>query len=294
MSHHLGLDIGGTKTEAVVTDEHGVVIASHRVDSGRGAAHVVGAALIAAEQACAAAGTSAAFVDSVGVGIPGAITDGEVRHAVNLGIERLDLAATLAGHWGKRPVVDNDVNAAAVGAWVLAGDGPRSMAYLNAGTGLAAGLVFDGRLWRGARGAAGEIGHVSVDPSGPTGPDGLPGGLEAYAGGVGIALAAGDGRTAAEILADPDAHEARAGLYFGVASAVRVLVLTLDVEEVVVGGGVTRLGPALEEGVRSHMRDWAANSTFLASVDLPARFRVLDTSEPIAAIGAAMLGAGRG
>jgi glucokinase len=294
VSVHLGLDIGGTKTEAVVTDEHGTVLTAHRVDSGRGPAAVVGAALLAANHACAAADTSPGFVDSAGVGIPGAITNGEVRHAVNLGIDRLDLAATLAGHWGKRPVVDNDVNAAAIGAWVLAGDGSRSMAYLNAGTGLAAGLVFDGRLWRGARGAAGEIGHVSVNPAGPTGPDGLPGGLEAYAGGVGIALAAGDGRTAAEILADPAAHEARAGLYFGVASAIRVLVLTLDVEEVVVGGGVTRLGPELEAGVRAHLLDWAANSTFLASIELTSRFRVLDTDEPIAAIGAAMLGAGRG
>jgi len=294
MTTHLGLDIGGTKTEAVVTDEHGAVISLHRVDSGRGPAGVVGAALLAAEHACAAAGTSAAFVDSVGVGIPGAISHGEVRHAINLDIEQFALADTLAGYWGKRPVVENDVNAAAVGAWVLAGDGPRSMAYLNLGTGLAAGIVIDGKLWRGARGAAGEIGHVSVDPAGPTGPDGLPGGLEAYAAGVGIAMASADGRTAAEILADPSSDNARNALFFGVASAIRILVLTLDVEEVVIGGGVTRLGPALVDGVSSQLGAWAADSAFLESVDLPARFRLLDTDAPVAAIGAAMMGAGRG
>jgi predicted NBD/HSP70 family sugar kinase len=213
---------------------------------------------------------------------------------VNLGVERLELAEELSSAWGQRPVVENDVNAAAVGAWVLAGDGDRSVAYLNLGTGLAAGIIIGGKLWRGARGAAGEIGHVSVDPAGPTGPDGLPGGLEAYAGGVGIALAAGDGRSAAEILADPTAEAARRALFFGVASAIRVLVLTVDVEEVILGGGLTRMGPALREGIHAQLEQWSGASTFLRSVDLGNRFRVLDTDQPVAAIGAAMVGAGRG
>mgnify|MGYP005812285637 CR=1 FL=1 len=294
MTAHLGLDIGGTKTEAVVTDASGLVLGTHRVDSGRGPDAVVAAALAAADAACALAGVDARAVTSAGVGIPGAISEGVVRHAVNLGIERLDLGAALASAWGTRPVVENDVNAAAIGAWILAGDGERSIAYLNLGTGLAAGIIIGGKLWRGARGAAGEIGHVSVNPAGPTGPDGLPGGLEAYAGGVGIALAAGDGRTAAEILSDPAAAEARRALCFGVASAVRVLVLTVDVEEVIIGGGLTRLGAPLTDGVRAQLEEWSSASSFLNSVDLAGRFRVLETDEPVAAIGAAMVGAGRG
>jgi glucokinase len=291
---HLGLDIGGTKTEAVVTDAGGLVLGQHRVDSGHGPDAVVAAALEAADAACALAGLDVRAASSAGVGIPGAISDGVVRHAVNLSVERLDLADRLAEAWGKRPVIENDVNAAAVGAWILSGDGERSIAYLNLGTGLAAGIIIGGKLWRGARGAAGEIGHVSVNPAGPTGPDGLPGGLEAYAGGVGVALAAGAGPTAAEILGDPDANETRAALCFGVASAVRVLVLTVDVEEVIIGGGITRLGSALTHGVKEQLDEWSSASTFLSSVDLAGRFRVLETDEPVAAIGAAMVGAGRG
>jgi predicted NBD/HSP70 family sugar kinase len=209
-------------------------------------------------------------------------------------VERLDLAGALSEAWGRRPVIENDVNAAAVGAWILAGDGDRSVTYLNLGTGLAAGVIIGGRLWRGARGAAGEIGHVSVDPMGPTGPDGLPGGLEAYAGGVGIALTAGDGRSAAEILADPTADAARRALFFGVASAIRVLVLTIDVEEVIIGGGITRMGDTLREGIRAQLDEWSAASGFLRSLDLGNRFRLLETDQPVAAIGAAMVGAGRG
>lgn len=291
---HIGLDIGGTKTEAVITTPTGEVLAHHRVPSGQGNDAVVAGAIEAAERAAAEVGITPSQAHSIGVGVPGAVSEGVVSHAVNLGIERLELAHELAAAWGTRPRVENDVNAAAIGAWVLSGRDVSTMAYLNLGTGLAAGIILDGKLWRGARGAAGEIGHVSVDPVGPVGPGGLPGGLEAYAGGGGIAHVVGDGRTAEEILADPAADDVRAAVHFGVASAIRVLILALDVEEVVLGGGLTRLGESLVDGVRAQLDAWAAASDFIASVDLQGRFHVLDFDGPVAAIGAAMMGAGRG
>ena len=300
MSLHVGVDIGGTTCEAVLTDADGAVIASHTVASGRGNVAVVESAVLAVEGALTSAATASTVtsatsdVASFGVGVPGAVSGGVVSHAVNLGLERLGLASELAARWGVRPVVENDVNAAAVGTWARMGAGARSMAYLNLGTGLAAGIIIDGRLWRGARGAAGEIGHVSIDPAGPTGPDGLPGGLEAYAGGGGIVFATGSERTAQEILSDPSQDHVRRDLYFGVASAIRLLVLTLDVERVVLGGGLTHLGEPLVEGVTATLQQWAGHSRFLESVDLVGRFDVLEPGTPVAAVGAAMLGAGRG
>ena len=91
---------------------------------------------------------------------------GEVSHAVNLGIDGvpLALAERLGEVSGRRVVVENDVNVAALGVAALTGSG--DLAYLGVGTGLAAGIVLGGRLRRGARGVAGEIGHVSVDPAG--------------------------------------------------------------------------------------------------------------------------------
>ncbi len=297
MSLHLGIDIGGTKSDAVLVDADGRVLHRHVLPSGQGDDEVVAQAVAAVGLVCADAGISVADAASVGVGIPGSVLDGVVSHAQNLGIARLDLAGALANVWGVRPVVDNDVNAGAVGAWVAADGGLRSIAYLNLGTGLAAGLVLDGKVWRGARGAAGEIGHVSVDPHGPLGPDSLPGGLETYASGSGIALQSG-GAPAADVLAaadaDPAADAIREGLFYGVASAVRLLVLTLDVEEVLLGGGLTRMGEPLLDGTRRVIRGWERTSRFLASVDLTARMSVLDPETPVAAIGAAMRGAGRG
>ena len=84
---------------------------------------------------------------------------------MNLGLEGLDLGPRLADRLGVDVRIENDVKAAALGAHHLLG-AHSSMAYLNLGTGLAAGLVLDGRLLRGGHGVAGEIGHIPVDPDG--------------------------------------------------------------------------------------------------------------------------------
>ena len=109
-----------------------------------------------------------------------------VVHAVNLGVDELDLAAAVEPGLGVPVRVENDVKAAAFGAYALHG-GSGSMGYLNLGTGIAAGIVADGELWRGARGTAGEVGHISVDPNGPLCRCGQHGCIEAFAGGGAIA-----------------------------------------------------------------------------------------------------------
>ncbi len=299
MTVHIGLDIGGTKTDVVATAPDGTVLHQHRLATGWGATAVMATALEAVTRVCDDASIGVSEAASVGVGIPGAISDGVVSHAVNLGIERLDLASELATQLGVTPVVDNDVNAAAVGAWMLTPDRHSSMAYLNLGTGLAAGIIVDGRVWRGARGAAGEIGHISVDPKGPLDMDGLHGGLETYASGSGVVRQSGraDSSAADILLADEGDDESaaiRERLYFGVANAVRVLILTVDVEEVVIGGGLAGLGNGLLAGTRGILAGWAERSAFLKSVELDQRIRILDTDKPVAAIGAAMRGAGHG
>ncbi len=293
----LGVDIGGTKTDAVIVDDLGTVVHRDVRLTGSGRQAVLANVAGAVDAVCGAAGIEPHHADSIGVGVPGSVVDGVVTHAQNLGITRLDLGAELAALWGVRPSVDNDVNAAAVGAWVTAGAGHDCLALLNLGTGLAAGVILDGRLWRGARGAVGEIGMISFDPSGPDGPDGLRGGLETCASGSGIAWQAG-GESAESVLAradvDADAALIRERLFEAVATAVRVLVLTLDVEEVLLSGGLTRMGPGLIEGARRVMREWERRSEFMSSLDLTARTRMLDPDAPLAAIGAAMTGAGRG
>ena len=293
----VGVDIGGTKTEAVLLADDGTIAAQLRLPTGFGPESVVESAVRAVTEV---AGTSLGAVASIGVGIPGAVDSvtGRVSHALNLGVEYLELGAELGRQLGAPVRVENDVNAAALGAFHLL-DLPAtaSMGYLNLGTGLAAGLVLGGQLWRGSRGAAGEIGHILVDPTGPLDLDGQPGGLEVMASGSGIARQWGTGEdnsvTAVLDAADDGderAIEIRRRLFDGVATSVRILVLTVDVDLVVIGGGISRLGPRLLGGVDAIFAAWGAQSPFIQSLELPSRLRVLPADSPVAALGAAYLG----
>src|SRR5690606_38888869 len=184
----LGIDVGATKTQAVAITPAGAVVHEVRLPTALGEEGVLATIGAAIEAVRAATQLDGAGVTSIGIGIPGAVdpVTGRVSHAVNLDVEDLDLAALVAARTALTVRVENDVKAAALGAYHALGDQVRSMAYLNLGTGLAAGLVIDGQLWRGARGIAGEIGHIPV-ADGPECPCGQRGCLELYASGSALA-----------------------------------------------------------------------------------------------------------
>jgi predicted NBD/HSP70 family sugar kinase len=300
----VGLDVGGTKTDAVAVTTGGEIAGRIRIPTGWGPDAVAQTIVDAVRALGTQAGVDLSAMRSVGVGIPGQIEPGSGRvvHAVNLGVEALDLAAVVAPRLGVPVHVENDVKAAALGAHALhtasGASAPRSMAYLNLGTGIAAGIVSDGVLWRGARGTAGEVGHISVDPLGPLCRCGQRGCIEAFAGGGAIAerwakrsaLPVRDVFDAADA-GDPSARQLRSGLARGVAAAVRVLVLTADVDIVVLGGGVTGLGDRLMTDVAAELSTSAEASPFMRSLRLTERVELLPPGSPAAALGAALVGA---
>lgn len=294
----VGVDIGGTKTEAVAIDAAGVVIDELRVPTGFGAAGVIESTVAAVTGLAERLGTTPREFGAIGVGVPGAVdpASGRVAHAVNLGLDGLALGDELAERLGVRARLENDVNAAALGAFHLLGHGQeRSMAYLNLGTGLAAGLVLGGRLWRGSRGTAGEIGHIPVDPAGQLCSCGQHGCLELLASGSAVARQwptehprPVQNLFEAAAAGDALAIEVRQRFIDNVASAVRVLVLTVDVDDVVIGGGITSLGAPLLDAIRDVLAGWAVQSEFLASLELPSRV-ALAPAGPVASVGAALL-----
>lgn len=294
----IGLDIGGTKTDAVAIAADGRELARVRRPSGFGADEVLTRAEEAVREAARRAGRRPADLAGIGVGIPGVIDEatGRVRHAVNLGVADLPLADLLSQRLGTGVVVENDVKAASLGAWhLLRLTG--SAALLNVGTGLAAGVVVEGRLWRGLRGIAGEIGHTPVDPAGVACSCGQTGCLETLASGSAIARLwpTDTALPAVDLFDRADAGDAQArrvrGVFVdGVAQAVRMLVLSIDVETIVIGGGLSGLGARLQEPLRQVFARWAEASPFVESLDLPGRTRLLPVGMPAAAVGAAMLG----
>ncbi|QAY62074.1 ROK family protein [Xylanimonas allomyrinae] len=299
----VGLDIGGTKTLAALLAPDGSVLAQTRIATGRGPDAVIGGAVRAVQEVAERAGIEVAALDGVGVGVPGLVNheDGTVRHAVNLGLEdaTLPLAVRLCAELGVGVVVDNDLNVAALGAAHLAPGHavrPIDLAFLALGTGLAAGLVLDGVVRRGA-GAAGEIGHVPVVPDGPVCPCGQRGCLELYASGSAVDRlwpARTDRPAPVELFeaaaaGDPAAQAARDTYADAVAAAIRMLVLSVDVRRVVLGGGVAQLGEPLLVAVRAALERQAMTSPFLDSLGLPDRVLLAPGDVPVAAVGAAVL-----
>jgi glucokinase len=295
----VGLDVGGTKIDAVAVAPGGEIIARRRRPTGWGDDAVVASIVDVVGELAADGGFETSTVGTVGVGIPGVVDSdtGRVLHAVNLGVESLDLAGRVSALLAVPVRIENDVKAAALGAAALRGISG-SMAYLNLGTGVAAGIVMDGEIWRGSRGTAGEVGHLSVDPNGRLCGCGQRGCIETFCGGGALTRAwnrpgvhpVKDILDAADS-GDERAVALRADLFHGGAAAVRALVLSADVERVIIGGGLTALGDRLHDGIRASLRAGAAASPFMRSLQLDERIELLPAGSPAAAFGAAVVGA---
>lgn len=306
----VGVDVGGTKVLAVLLDPDGRVVRAHRSRTVPGPDGLLDGVTTAARSLAVAHGLPLERLAGVGVGVPGVVdpATGTVEHAVNVGVAApFALAAAASAVLGaSTPVrVENDLNAAVLGAAhaVPEPDHPgdaRDLAFLALGTGVAAGLLLGGRLRRGTHRAAGEIGHLTLVPDGLACTCGQRGCAEQYASGSALdgAWPSPDGRPAPAVLfeaaaaGDPDAIAVRDRYAWAVGACVRVLVLTCDVDRVVVGGGVSAVGEPLLAAVRAALDADAAASPFLASLRLADRVRLAPAGVPVGAVGAALVGRG--
>ena len=298
----LGIDIGGTKTHAILLDAAGNRLAESVRPSRTGPDGVV-ANGIAVVADCLDQSGKAGREISIGIGIPGQVdpATGIVRTAVNLGINELDLGPRLSAILGLPVTVENDVKAAALGAANHLGLAGGDLAYLNFGTGVAAAAVVSGRLVRGHGNLAGEIGHIPVDPHGDRCHCGQRGCLEVMAGGGRIAARLsrlGTRLTLGTLVAAAGAGDASATievdrLCTGIALAVQLVVLTQGSERVVLGGGVIHTAPGLVPRVQQILAERASESDFLASLELADRITVIPSDYPVAAVGAALVGLSR-
>ncbi len=307
MTVRVGLDIGGTKTAALVVDATGRALSLIQRPTDVSQPDQLVAGIVATvDDALGQAGVGRADVAAIGVGVPGQVNrdSGTVKLAVNLNLhEPFPLAEGLATALGAPVTLENDVRAAAWGAfhWAGATRPLTSLAYLSIGTGISAGLILDGRLYRGAHGMAGEIGHIPVDPAGPRCVCGGYGCLEVFAAGPAIAAQAAAvfpaGTPAPDTqhlyalaeAGDPLAGPivARAATYL--ARAVYLLVLSYDIECVVLGGGVSRSGEAFERPLRRALAALRADSALAMSMLPDDKVVVLPGDFNAGAVGAVYL-----
>ncbi|MCP4363407.1 MAG: ROK family protein [Chloroflexi bacterium] len=253
----IGLDIGGTKIAAVATNSQQQPLAQavYPTNSATPNVFIHGVANAISDILCQAEAHTA-DIAAIGVGIPGQVNQqtGHIHQAVNLNLDNFPLRTALQQQYDCSVRIENDVAAAAIGAYHhLQQTTPtlHHIAYIGIGTGLAAGLILNGRLYRGANGMAGEIGHVMVEPGGALCNCGARGCLETIVAGPAIA------RQAAEFLPVPIAADdvytaAQKNVQQAVtlvqrvtaflAQAIQWLMMAYDVEKVVLGGGVANVG----------------------------------------------------
>jgi glucokinase len=313
-----GIDLGGTKIEAIVVgaDHHKLGSARSPTPTDGGPAKVAARMADVLGEAARAAKLKVAELAGVGVGSPGDVNDasGTVANARNLPDwgDPYPLAGDLRERLGVPVRLGNDVQVATRGESELGAGRPYGSLLMVAwGTGIGGGLVLHDEIWLG-RGGAGEIGHTVVRAGGAHCGCGRRGCLEAYAGRGAMeakarreqakgartelfALMESRGRTrlTSSIWAhalerrDPLAvalvDRAVDALGVGIASAINLL----DLEAVIIGGGLgVRFGEPMVDRITDAMRPHLFNDA------RPPAVRVSALGDDAGAMGAALLVAG--
>jgi glucokinase len=182
--HVLSLDFGGTKLAAGVID----LGSSQLREAVKFPTPATADASLTALLERAKAMETIGQITAIGVSFGGHVRDDVVLRSMHIpGWEQFPLGERLRNAFGLDTVrIANDANAVALGEWRFgAGKGSRSLLYVTVSTGIGGGIVLDGRIWEGANGLAGEIGHMKVANYGLCS-CGRVGCLEAVASGPGI------------------------------------------------------------------------------------------------------------
>jgi glucokinase-like ROK family protein len=266
----LGVDMGGTKIYGALSDIGGnildeVNIAQHGT-SGEDSFNRLTTLIDSLLTSPKLAGRQ---VHGIGVGAPGITMhkEGIVTWANTLHWKDFPLKQRLSALYPLPITVDNDVNLAAMGElWFGAGQNTQNMVMVAIGTGIGAGIIIDGALYRGASEASGEIGNML------TGHEFLGknyqdfGALESVASGTGIAerarIALKSERTTEELenLTAEDVFEAAkqrqkwartiiAETVDYLAIAIANLAVAFDPELIILGGGVSKSADMLVEPI---------------------------------------------
>lgn len=280
-----GVDLGGTTVKMGLFDKEGNMldkweIVTRKENAGEQILPDIAASVLSKNEEKHIA---AEDIIGIGIGVPGPITaDGRVLKCANLGWGIFSVADRLSELTGVSKVkVGNDANVAALGEqWKGGGRGFNSIVMVTLGTGVGGGIILDGKILTGSNGAAGEIGHLTVNQKeSRTCGCGKKGCLEQYSSATGLM------RMAAEKLEESDREsslrqyeevtgreifaEYQAGdpistetveefaryLGLGLSHVAQVV----DPEAFVIGGGVSKNGPAVTEVIQ---REYEKNVMF--------------------------------
>ncbi len=309
MKYVVGVDIGGTSVKNGLFTDAGELLDKWEIPTRKenGGELILKDVAAAIDEELKKKSITKETLLGVGVGVPGPVqTDGYVSLCPNLGWREYHPDKVLSELLSGVPVkAGNDANVAALGeAFKGAAAGEKNVVMLTLGTGVGGGIIVDGKMVAGVHGAGGELGHIVVNPDEKLQCNcGNYGCLEQYASATGVVrtakrlLDASDEpstlRGVEDITAKLVFDEAKAGdalslkavdtlcRYLGLASAHCALVV--DPDAFVIGGGVSRAGEILTEGISSYFEK------FTHIISKKAAFRLATLGNDAGIFGAAKL-----
>ncbi len=276
-----GVDIGATSIDLGIADFSGKLLARHAEPASvkDGPIKILGRACSLLEKMLIENGLSPEKMNGIGIGVPGPVDFSAgtvVSPPIMPGWDCYPIIPTVQ-QWfpSARVFVDNDVNVMALGEMSLgAAKGLENLIFVKIGTGIGAGIICEGKIYRGSSGCAGDIGHICVNKAGPLCHCGNKGCLETVAAGPAIAerslLAAQGGKSPilldhyqrnGNVLRAEDVGEAaREGDALAteiiresgqlVGDVLASLVNFYNPDMIVIGGGVSNLGNLLLSTIR--------------------------------------------
>lgn len=278
LAYVVGIDLGVTSVTVALADSHRQLLAKHSqpIDVRAGPTTCLSKIISLIYSLLEGAGVTPACVAAVGMGVPGPV---EFRTGLLISPplmpdwEGYSVRGHLEEEFGWEVFIDNDVNVMALGESWSRAERFSDAIFVKVGTGIGAGILCRGLIYRGADGSAGDIGHICADPNGPVCHCGNVGCLEAVAAGPALAqraLAAvrrgesevlkraleADGSLSPEAVGkasregDPAANAIikASGEYIG--QTLAALVNFFNPERIVLGGGVCNIGYLLLASVR--------------------------------------------
>ena len=286
MRYGFGVDLGGTTVKIAYFDETGNML--HKWEIPTVTAN--DGAQILPDIAAAVLGylrenkIDKESIIGIGIGVPGPVDKkGTVNRCNNLGWGVFNLHEALSALTGLPVRAGNDANMAALGeSWKGGGDGCENMVFATFGTGVGGGIVVDGRIIAGVNGAAGEIGHIVLEPKETEMCTcGKFGCAEQYCSATGIVrltkkalreqtdeslLCGIDNFSCKDVFDAAKAGDAVAlsvleRVYDYMGQFLADVCCTVDPEAVVLGGGVSKAGQPLLEGVQKAFQKYVFHAS---------------------------------
>ena len=282
MKYGFGVDLGGTTVKIAYLDETGNMLEKWEIPTvtAEGGQQILPDIAASIREFLDANNIADTAVLGIGIGVPGPVDGkGNVNKCVNLGWGTFNIVRELSALTGFPVKAGNDANVAALGEfWKGGGKGCENMVFVTLGTGVGGGIIIDGRLLYGCHGSGAELGHMVLDRNETAVCGcGKKGCVEQYCSATGIVRLAGlhgmGEVTCKDIFdagkaGDPTALKVLDEYYHYLGEFLGTLCSVVDPEVVVLGGGVSKAGDVLLEGVAPYFNKYVFHGAAEASFAL--------------------------